>query len=190
MFEAPPALSHSSLVDAKRVLIQGRDTFKICCMGARNGAELVSLRASLEAAGCRSNFANAETEVTVFGTDISPAAKTIENMYQLDFHEVLPPFLGPVDAIYSNSLDQSNDPRRAVHAWVDSLLPDGLLYIQMSRGHGKQSLSMLDPFSIEPEFFPFVFLQWIDGKAYIDAVLFPDVNCKTEVIFVIRKSRL
>lgn len=44
-------------------------------------------------------------------------------MYEHHFHEVLPPTLGPVDVIYSNALDQSDDPIRALRAWVDSLFP-------------------------------------------------------------------
>lgn len=169
---------------------QRKGTYKICCMGARNGAELIALNSSLEGVNFVRSLSNAETKLTIFGTDISPTAETFQNMYEHDFHEVLPPTLGPVDVIYSNSLDQSNDPRRALHAWVDSLLPGGLLYIQMSRGHGKQSLSMLDPFSIELEFFPFVFIQWIVGKAYVESIIFPDEFSKTEVIFVIKKSAI
>ena len=124
------------------------------------------------------------------GTDISPSAAMFENMVVHDFHNPLPDNIGEVNFIYSNSLDQSNDPKKALSSWVDSLLPEGVIYLEFSRSHGKQSFSLLDPFSCETEIFPFVFLKWMDGKAFIEKSLFPLDNSSATAIFVIKCSQL
>lgn len=80
-----------------------KGTFKICCMGARNGAELIALGLHLDGKNFVKSLANEETKLTIIGTDISPTSRDIQNMYEHDFHEVLPSSLGPVDVIYLNS---------------------------------------------------------------------------------------
>jgi len=122
---------------------------KGACMGARNGSEVLAFQSLLKD----------DYEVNVIGTDISPTAKTVERMIVHDFHKLLPRECGAMDFIYSNSLDQANNPRLALESWLHSLTLTGAVYLEMQRGHGKQSTSLLDHFSCEIELFPYVFLQ-------------------------------
>lgn len=151
------------------------------CMGARNGSEVMAFKQNLTKQIDKDNL-----EVEVIGTDISPSAVLFQNMVIHDFHNPLPDNIGRVNFIYSNSLDQSNDPKKALSSWVDSLLPGGVIYLEFTRSHGKQSFSLLDPFSCETELFPFLFLKWMDGYAFIEKVLFPLHGSSTNAIFVIK----
>ena len=146
-------------------------------MGARNGSEVLAFESLLKE----------DYEVNVIGTDISPTAKTIQKMILHDFHKPLPRECGAMDFIYSNSLDQANNPRLALESWLHSLSPTGCIYLEMQRGHGKQSTSLLDPFSCEVELFPYVFLQW-DMDGYIEKIIYPDPNNLTHGIFLIKSS--
>ena len=102
-----------------------------------------------------------------------------------DFHNPLPKECGVMDFIYSNSLDQANNPRLALESWLYSLSLTGCIYLEMQRGHGKQSTSLLDLFSCEIELFPYVFLKW-DLDGYIEKTIYPDPNNSTYGIFVIK----
>ena len=104
-----------------------------------------------------------------------------------DFHERLPVKYGEMDFLYSNSLDQANNPKKALNSWIDSISKEGSIYLEYSRGHGRRSYSDLDPFCCEFELFPFVFLTWMRNKAYI-ARLIKNKTKKNGVIFVIKKS--
>jgi hypothetical protein len=144
-------------------------------MGARNGSEVLAFESLLKV----------DYVVNVIGTDISPNAKTVQKMIVHDFHKPLPKECGAMDFIYSNSLDQANNPRLALESWLHSLSPTGCIYLEMQRGHGKQSTSLLDPFSCEIEHFPYVFLQW-DMDGYIEKIIYPDLNNLTYGIFAIK----
>jgi hypothetical protein len=148
---------------------------KGACMGARNGSEVLAFESLL----------NVDYVVNVIGTDISPTAKTVQKMIVHDFHKPLPKECGAMDFIYSNSLDQANNPRLALESWLHSLSLTGCIYLEMQRGHGKQSTSLLDPFSCEIELLPYVFLQW-DMDGYIEKIIQPDPNNSTYGIFVIK----
>jgi len=163
------------------------NSVKGVCMGARNGNEVIAFNNLLKQTFARLNR-NGNLQVEVIGTDISPSAALFENMVVHDFHNPLPDNIGKVNFIYSNSLDQSNDPRKALLIWVDSLLPGGVIYLEFSRMHGKKSFSLLDPFSCETELFPFIFLKWMDGKAFIEKILFPLDNSSTSGIYIILPS--
>ena len=56
----------------------------------------------------------------------------------------------------------------------------------MSRSHGRQSTSKLDPFSCETEIFPYVFLEW-NLEGYSDKVLYANKSDHTKAIFCIKK---
>ena len=145
------------------------------CMGARNGAEVFAFQKLLKS----------YHQVTVVGTDISPTASNLSNMVVHDFHNPLPSTFKKADFIYSNSLDQANNPKQALESWLASLDPNGAIFLEMQRGHGKQSTSLLDPFSCETEIFPFVFLSW-NLKGYIKKLLHPKIDDQTYAIFVIK----
>jgi SAM-dependent methyltransferase len=64
----------------------------------------------------------------VIGTDIAPTALAA-GLVQMDFHCLPPRWHGRFDFVYSNSLDHSHDPAKAVNAWVQSLRQGGRLYL-------------------------------------------------------------
>ena len=150
------------------------------CMGARNGSEVRYLK---------TEFSKFFSSNHVIGTDISDTAKSISNMVVHDFHEPLPENLNQVDFIFSNSLDQSQNPRLALTNWINALHPSGCIYLHFSRSHGKQALSNLDPFSCETELFPFVFLNWFNGDAFIERFIKIRENKPAEVLFIIKKLK-
>lgn len=148
------------------------------CMGARNGSEVRYLK---------TEFSKFFSFNDVIGTDISDTAKSIPNMVVHDFHEPLPKNLSQVDFIFSNSLDQSQNPRLALTNWINELQPSGCIYLHFSRSHGKRSLSNMDPFSCETELFPFVFLKWLNGVAFIERFMKIREDKPAEVLFIIKK---
>jgi len=150
------------------------------CMGARNGGEVRHLKTEL------SKFFNS---TFIIGTDISDTANNFPDMVVHDFHVPLPEHLTQVDFIFSNSLDQSQNPCLALTNWINALQPSGCIYLHFSRGHGKRSLSYLDPFSCETELFPFVFMNWLNGDAFIERFFRIRENKPAEVLFVIKKLR-
>ena len=154
-----------------------RKKLKGVCMGARNGSEVLAFESLLKV----------DYEVNVFGTDISSSAKTVQKMIVHDFHKPLPRECGAMDFIYSNSLDQAQNPRLALESWLQSLSLTGCIYLEMTRGHGKQTTSLLDPFSCEIELFPYVFLQW-EMHGFIEEIIYPDLNNLTHGIFVIKSN--
>ena len=164
-------------------IVSSQDHIKGVCMGARNGSEVIAFEKMLDKALKKMKLL---PTVNVIGTDISPSATLFPNMIVHDFHETLPENIGQVDFIYSNSLDQSNNPKKALSAWIDSLTPCGVIYLDYSSRNGKQSFSMLDPFSCEIELFPFVFLKWMSGKAFIQKAIFRE-EIPNSATFVIKK---
>ncbi len=91
---------------------------KRACMGARNGSEVLAFESLLKV----------DYVVNVFGRDISPTAKTVQKMIVHDFHKLLPKECRAMDFIYSNSLDQANNPRLALESWFHSLSHTGCIY--------------------------------------------------------------
>ena len=100
------------------------------CHGARNGAEVKWFRETLE---CQ-----------VIGTDISDTAHEFDNVIEWDFHELKPEWLEACDFVYSNSLDHSYDPRKALNTWWACLRNGGYLILEWGTGHMYQTES--DPF--------------------------------------------
>ena len=161
-----------------------KSIIKGACLGARNGSEVYSFKKLLN-----NNFKKLGKKIdsSIIGTDISPSAEDFENMIVHDFHDRLPLKFGRMDFIYTNSLDQANDPKKALNSWIESISKEGHIYIEYSRGHGKRTFSVLDPFSCELELFPYVFLTWMSGKAYISRVIKSKI-VNNKVVFVIKKN--
>ncbi len=57
-------------------------------------------------------------DCSVIGTEISDTAEEFDNTVQWDFHEVKAEWIGKADFIYSNSLDHSYDPEKALNSWI------------------------------------------------------------------------
>ena len=86
------------------------------CHGARNGAEVRYLRKKL---GCE-----------VVGTDISPTVRDVEHCIEWDMHEVKDDWIGEADFVYSNSIDHSYDPEKALRAWYTTLKDGGRCFVE------------------------------------------------------------
>jgi len=71
----------------------------------------------------------------IIGTDIGDFAEQYPNMLRHDFHELSAEWVGNVDFIYSNSLDHSYNPRKALLSWCECLNENGIMYIEWSSFH-------------------------------------------------------
>ncbi len=83
----------------------------------------------------------------VLGTEIAPTAASFPMTVRWDFHDSL--WEGVCDFVYSNSLDHASDPKRALRAWLTSLVPDGVLIIEW--GSDYEQVSESDPFGATVE---------------------------------------
>lgn len=91
----------------------------ILCHGSRNGAELGHFRFEYPLAE------------RILGTEISPTAKQYDNTIQHDFHEEREEWLEKFDIVYSNSLDHSYDPVKALTTWDRQLSGNGVLCVEL-----------------------------------------------------------
>ena len=97
-------------------IVSSQDYIKGVCMGARDGSEVILFEKMLEIALKKMKLF---PTVNIIGTDISPSATLFPQMIVHDFHETMPENIGQVDFIYSNSLDQAIDPKKALSVWID-----------------------------------------------------------------------
>ena len=117
------------------------------CHGSRNGFE--------------QNFFNKKkNKFQVIGTDISDTAENYKDSVTHDFHEEKKEWLNNFDFVYSNSLDQSFDPRKALQAWLNQLKKDGFIIIEHTDQHGVIASGKMDPFRVEANFFPYLLSDW------------------------------
>ena len=116
------------------------------CHGSRNGFV--------------QNFFNEKNEFDVIGTDISETAKDYKNSVVHDFHDVNKEWLNNFDFVYSNSLDQSFDPKKALQTWLDQIKQNRFIIIEHTDQHGVISSGKMDPFGVEANFFPYLLTEW------------------------------
>lgn len=147
------------------------------CHGVRNGIEVKLFNKLLN---------NNNPLYKIIGTDISYTANNFENVIQWDFHLIKDDFFNNFDFIYSNSLDQSNNPEKALNSWLECLKDDGILFVDLGKG-GKSHWALLDPFCCEPEFFPMVVIKFLKGKGCVCDIIQKDPNDYRNLIFVIKK---
>lgn len=128
----------------------------VLCHGSKSGMESTYLAEKLGYDG--------------LGTDISPPPGAI-GVVEWDFHELNDAWRGKAAVIYSNALDHAYDPKKALDAWVDQLLPGGLIYIEHTILHGPQGVSASDPFGAEPMIMPYLVLEWGRGSYCVREIL-------------------
>lgn len=116
------------------------------CHGARNGYEV--------------NWFNENTSAKVIGTDISETAKQFDNMVVWDFHEVNEKWSNYFDFVYTNSLDQAMDPKRALETWSKQIKAGGLIFIEHTMQHSPTYANAMDPFGAHPMCMPYLFFEW------------------------------
>ncbi len=94
-------------------------------------------RAGLECDEFRHHFPLLE----IFGTDLFPFSgssakiKGKSEVIEWDFMKQNPEWVGTFDFVYTNSLDHTLDPNKALSLWIDQLKKDGHLFVQWVYGH-------------------------------------------------------
>jgi hypothetical protein len=146
------------------------DIIKGICHGSRNGFE--------------QNFFNKDKKFEVIGTDISDTAKDYENSYIHDFHDEKKEWLNNFDFVYSNSLDQSFDPKKALNTWLDQIKENGYVIIEHSDQHGVVSSGRMDPFGVEANFFPYLVSEWFGHSISIKIIKGIKINKNNAPVFL------
>ena len=113
------------------------DAKDIICHGTRNGAELDMFKKAIPSL------------YHIVGTEISHTAKQFPNTIQHDFHKQIPSYVNKFDIVYSNSIDHSYDPFKALKTWTDQVNQTGLLCIELATG-AENKMRELDPLEISP----------------------------------------
>jgi SAM-dependent methyltransferase len=145
------------------------------CHGTRNGFE--------------QNHISSQKGFEAIGTDISETSKDFDRSVHWDFHNANPDWVGKFDFVYSNSLDQSWNPRSALVTWLNQLRPDGTLVIEHTDAHGPGGASEMDPFGVKPKVLPYVLIQWFGVDISIRFVESKKSNNKMKVwLFFVRKN--
>jgi SAM-dependent methyltransferase len=155
--------------------IPGEGVLSGICHGTRNGFE--------------QNFISTQPGFEAIGTDISATAKDFERSVQWDFHDVREDWEGKFDFVYSNSLDQSWNPRSALVTWLNQLKPGGRLVIEHTIGHGPANASEMDPFGVRPQVMPYVLVQWFGTDVSMRFVHSKKANNDLDVwLFLLKRN--
>ncbi len=148
------------------------------CHGTRNGFEQNHLMKLLK-------------NSKIIGTDISKSATKFENSFVWDFHKVNKKWKNKFDFLYSNSLDQSYNPKKALETWIDQIKINGYMIIEHSEQHGVIAASKMDPFGVEANFFPYLISEWFGHKISISVLKSHKPNKQNAPVwlFFIRKLK-
>ena len=147
------------------------------CHGSRNGFE--------------QNFFNKKKDrFEVIGTDISDTAKDYKNSVVHDFHNEKKEWINNFDFVYSNSLDQSFDPKKALEVWLNQIKEKGFIIIEHSDQHGVISSGKMDPFGVEANFFPYLLSEWFGHLISIEIIKGSKINKNNApvLLFVLKKN--
>jgi hypothetical protein len=126
------------------------------CHGTRNGFE--------------QNYLAENHDMSVLATDISETALNYSRSVQWDFHDENPDWIGMHDFIYTNSLDQSWNPKLACTTWLNQLKDGGTLIIEHSLVHSPAGAGEMDPFGAKPAYMPYLFVSWFGDQISINFI--------------------
>ena len=141
------------------------------CHGSRNGFE--------------QNFFNEKKDgFEVIGTDISETAQDYKNSVVHDFHNEKKEWINNFDFVYSNSLDQSFDPKKALEVWLNQIKKKGFIIIEHSDQHGVISSGKMDPFGVEANFFPYLLSEWFGHLISIEIIKGSKINKNNAPVFL------
>ena len=115
-------------------------------------------------------FNNAIPNSNIIGTDISDNALKFKNTIIHDFHDVKKEWISYFDFVYSNSLDQSYDPKKALKVWLDQIKKDRYLFIELSDQHTVKASGKMDPFGVETFFFPYLLVEWFGQNISVEII--------------------
>jgi len=127
------------------------ETIKGICHGTRNGFEQNYLTSNYK-------------RIHAFGTDISESAHEFPLSFVWDFHERKIEWVNSFDFVYSNSLDQAWNPKKALTSWLEQLNSTGIVIIELTVNHGPEGASVMDPFGVRPIAFPYVLSDWFGNE--------------------------
>ena len=146
------------------------------CHGTRNGFE--------------QNYLNSlPIKINAIGTDISKTAKNYKNTVQWDFHDENEDWKNKFDFIYTNSLDQSWKPKKALITWFRQINKNGLLIIEHTNLHGPKGASEMDPFGVKPTVMPYVLTKWFGSQISISHSVDKKENNNLDAwLFVLKKN--
>ena len=153
------------------------EKIKGLCHGSRNGFE-------------QKCFIQEIPNVEVIGTDISDTANNYENSIVHDFHNEKKEWIENFDFVYSNSLDQSYDPEKALNTWLNQVKKDRYIIIEHSDQHGVVSSGKMDPFGVEASFFPYLLTEWFGHKISLKIIksIKKNKNDAPVYFFIIKKT--
>tara|TARA_B100001093_G_C26468142_1_gene859365 strand:- start:61 stop:759 length:699 start_codon:yes stop_codon:yes gene_type:complete len=140
------------------------------CHGSRNGFEQKSLQEEIM---------NSE----VIGTDISETATNFENSIIHDFHHEKAEWVNNFDFVYSNSLDQSYDPKKALEVWLHQVKKNGFIIIEHTDQHAVRASDKMDPFGVEANFFPYLLTEWFGHLISIKIIKSVKTNKNNAPVF-------
>lgn len=151
-------------------------SIKGICHGTRNGFE--------------QNFFNSlDVGIAAIGTDISDTALDYVDSVQWDFHDVNSDWINNFDFVYTNSLDQSWQPKEALTTWLGQLNHDGVLIVEHTEAHGPKGASEMDPFGVKPSVVPYVLTMWFGSQIAISHSVAKKENTDLDAwLFVISKN--
>ena len=147
------------------------------CHGSRNGFEQKCFNKEIS---------NSE----VIGTDISETANNYENSIVHDFHIEKKEWIGNFDFVYSNSLDQSYDPEKALNVWLNQVKKNSYVIIEHSDQHGVIASGKMDPFGVEANYFPYLLTEWFGHKISLKIIrsVKKNKNDAPVFFFIIKKN--
>lgn len=144
------------------------------CHGVRTGFEVTWFNKCLDSS-------------TVIGTDVDPVAAKNENVTLWDFQEKNNDWTGKFDFVYSNSHDHASDPETALRVWAEQLKPNGLIFLEHSRGHGTAYQTDIDCWGVEPELLPFSILRFKNANVFVKDLIIINEE-QAHAIFVLGKK--
>lgn len=148
---------------------------KALCHGTRNGFE--------------QNYLAEKLDADILGTDISDTATNYPRSVQWDFHNENPEWLEQHDFLYTNSLDQSWQPKVACAVWLNQLREGGLLIIEHTINHSPTGSGEMDPFGVKPAYMPYLLAEWFGHQISIEVNKSVKSNNRLDVwLFVVKKS--
>ena len=108
---------------------------------------------------------------------------------QWDFHEQKVEWRNRFSFVYSNSIDQAFEPRKALSTWAAQLEESGLLFLDHTMLHSAAGASEMDPFGAHPMVMPYLLFKWGSSEYRLVDILEIDHKQKHRVwIFVIRRG--
>ena len=153
-----------------------KDNLRGICHGARNGFEQKFFN---------DNILNS----TVIGTDISDTAINYKDSVVWDFHKVKEGWINYFDFVYSNSLDQSFDPKTALTSWIQQINKGGYVIIEHTDQHSVVTSGKMDPFGVEPNYFPYLMSDWFGHNVSLKIIksIKPNKSNAPVWLFVLKK---